>query len=176
MARRREFARGARVIAQRRLTSWFQFAPVRTVLTDLSGTLIFTLNAAALALRPFTIVRTRFLVSIQSDQVGATEDQVGAMGLAVVSDQATAVGITAIPTPIANMESDLWFVHQLLYSQFTFISGVGIQDGGLQQYEIDSKAMRKVDIGQDVVVVGERSVAGGGIDVVIGGRMLIKVN
>ena len=98
------------------------------------------------------------------------------MGLAVVSDQATAVGITAIPTPIANMESDLWFVHQLLYSQFTFISGVGIQDGGLQQYEIDSKAMRKVDIGQDVVVVGERSVAGGGIDVVIGGRMLIKVN
>ena len=105
---RRQFARGAAAISQKRLTSWFQFQPIR-VTGAAGGTIMFSLNAAALALRPFTIVRSRFEVGIISDQTAATEDQLGAIGMAVVSDQAVAVGVTAVPTPITDMGSDLWF-------------------------------------------------------------------
>ena len=175
---RRDFRRGAGAIAKKRLSSWFEFQPIASAFSAGGGTLLFSLNAAALALRPFTIVRTRFLVGIVSDQLAASETQVGALGMAVVSDQAVAVGVTAIPTPVTDMASDLWFVHQLLYNEFTFASGVGFNEDGLHQYEIDSKAMRKVDIGQDLVIVGELSGASstGGFNLTVGGRMLVKVN
>ena len=173
---RRAFRPGAAAISQKRLTSWFEFQPVGTNFTAAGGTIIFTLNAAALALRPFTIIRTRFLVSIVTDQLIADEGQVGAVGMAVVSDQAAAIGVTAVPTPITDMGSDLWFVHQLMYSDFVFESAVGITGSAQARYEIDSKAMRKVDIGQDLVVVGELSAAGNGFNSIIGGRMLVKVN
>ena len=172
----RAFRRGAAAIAAKRLTSWFQFQPADTAFSAAGGTIIFSLNAAALALRPFTIVRTRFLVGLISDQVIASESQIGAFGMAIVSDQAVAVGVTAVPTPISDMGSDLWFVHQLLYNDFTFVSGVGVSDDGMHQYEIDSKAMRKVDIGQDLVIVGELAAGFGGFTMTSGGRMLVKVN
>ena len=109
MARRREFVRGAAAISQKRLTSWFQFVPTQVSLTAAGGTIIFSLNAAALALRPFTVVRTRFKYMVISDQAAAIEIQAGAIGMAVVSDQSVAVGVTAVPTPITDMGSDLWF-------------------------------------------------------------------
>ena len=176
MARRRQFVKGAAAISQKRLTSWFQFQPVRTVLTASGGTLIFSLNAPALALRPFTVVRSRFELWIQSDQEAVSENQCAAVGMAVVSDQAVAVGVSAIPTPITDMGSDLWFVHQILNSKVTIITAVGAFSEG-QGYSVDSKAMRKVDIGQDLVVVAELSSAtSSGFDINIGGRMLVKVN
>jgi len=165
-----------RARAPKRLTSWFEFLPRTDALVAAGGTIIFTLNAAALLLRPFTIVRTRFLVSIVSDQLGADEKQIGAFGMAIVSDQAAAIGVTAIPTPITDMGSDLWFVHQMMYNDFLFISGVGVQSPADRTFEVDSKAMRKVDIGQDLVVVAEISGGSAGALFVTGGRMLVKVN
>ena len=172
----RGFKRGAAAISQKRLTSWFQFQPTRTTLTASGGTILFSLNAAALAIRPFTVVRTRFQVGIESDQIGADETQFGAVGVAVVSDQANAVGVTAVPTPITDMGSDLWFVHQMTYASFGFVTGIGFDPQMLSQYEIDSKAMRKVDIGQDLVVVAELTGGSGGFTIIVGGRMLVKVN
>ncbi len=173
MARRRDFVRGAAAIAHKRLTSWFQFLPVTTAMSAVGGTVIFSLNAAALALRPFTIVRTRFELMIISDQGAMVESQVGAFGMAVVSDQAVAVGVTAVPTPIIDMASDLWFVHQTYMAQNSSLVDVS-KDA--RYITIDSKAMRKVDIGQDIVVVAEFSGAGSGQVLTSGGRMLIKVN
>jgi hypothetical protein len=145
-------------------------------MTATGGTILASLTAAELAMRPFTVVRSRILVGVTSDQAAVSENQVAGFGIAVVSDQANAIGVTAVPTPITDLASDLWMVHQLLYNTFVFASGVGFADDGLHQYEIDSKAMRKVDIGQDLVVVGERSGAGDGINLFMGGRVLIKVH
>ena len=170
----RSSQRGARAISQKRLTSWFQFVPVETGVT--AAVILFSLNAAALALRPFTIVRTRFLLSIISDQAAVSEIQMGALGMAIVSDQAAAIGVTAVPTPITDMGSDLWFFHQLLYNEFSFLTAAGFEEGGLAQYEADSKAMRKVDIGQDLVIVAEPSATSDGFITRVGGRMLVKVN
>ncbi len=174
MARRRDFARGAAAIRQRRLTAWFEFPPGNVTLTAAGGTLSFSLNAAALAMRPFTVVRTRFELMLISDQAAAIEVQAAGFGIAVVSDEATAVGVTAIPTPITDMGSDLWFVYQLIYADESNLTD---RTKGGTKMTIDSKAMRKVDIGQDIVVVSElAATVGGGAVLTLGGRMLVKVN
>ncbi len=174
MARRRDFARGTAAIMPKRLTSWFQYQPVEATMTAAGGTIMFTLNAAALALRPFTIIRSRFEIWLRSDQNAAAEVQAAAVGMAIVSDQATAIGVTAIPTPITDMSSDLWFFYQLLHGDEASVANLVKPE---TRVSVDSKAMRKVDIGQDVVVVGEMDAAiSNGVILGVGGRQLIKVN
>jgi len=177
MARRRDFVRGAHAIAQKRLTTWFQFVPAEINLSSAnSAVLVFSLNAAALALRPFTIVRTRFVWHMFSDQGAANESQQMAAGIAVVSDEATAVGVTAVPTPMSSLGSDLWFVHEILLDRFQLVTAAGFTSPTGRFTTIDSKAMRKVDVGQDVVVVLQNGATSEGTSSVIGGRMLVKVN
>ena len=94
--------------------------------------------------------------------------------MAVVSDQVSAVGVTAIPTPFTDMASDLWFVHLNLWGDESKLTD---RSTSATRATIDSKAMRKVDIGQDIVVVGEMaSTPGTGVILSAAGRMLVKVN
>ena len=169
MARNRVMhTRGAK-----RKSLWLQFKPLSATVGAQS--LIFSLNAAALALRPFTIVRTHFSVLMFSDQAAAVEQQNGAIGLAVVSDEAVAVGITAVPTPLAQLGSSLWFAHQLLMSQSSHQVDLTLPPG---RWEIDSKAQRKVEVGSDVIVVMDNETIGGSATYIafVGGRILIKTN
>ncbi len=55
----RSFVRGPK-----RVSTWFQFLPVDTTIASGAATVFFTLNAAALALRPFTVVRTYFIYHV----------------------------------------------------------------------------------------------------------------
>ncbi len=136
--------------------------------------LLNSLNAAALALRPFTIVRTRMWMVAQSDQTGAAEDWQVALGAAVVSDQASAIGVTAVPTPFTDLSSDLWFLYEVLAGEFTFVSGVGFETASGRAKDVDSKAMRKVEDGEDVIFVGEASSLSAGVKMTQGGRFLVK--
>ena len=62
----------------RRETVWFGDVYTNTAVAAANtAVLLSSLNAAALALRPFTIVRTRGQLSIRTDQTAATEQQVG---------------------------------------------------------------------------------------------------
>ena len=168
--------RSSRDVRARRQSDWFSVQWVGNTLTVAGGTLYSSLSAAALALRPFTIVRTRLLVTVRSDQEIATEDQFGAIALAVVSDQAAAIGVTAIPTPITDLDSDLFFVHQMVANSWQFSTAVG-SGQRFASYDVDSKAMRKVNADQDVVMVGEVDTnAGSGMLLAAGGRMLIKTH
>ena len=157
----------------RRETSWISVEPVIQVV-DNSVAVTHTLNATALAKRSFTIIRTRLEVHINSDQLAVDEIAIAAIGLCVVSDQASGIGVTAVPTPITDLASDLWFVHQPLITDFTFVTGIGIDADGGTNYSIDSKAMRKVNDDEQVIVVVEGSGSGGGAGITIIGRMLIK--
>ncbi len=156
----------------RRDTLWGAGTPASSIETASGGTLLTSLGAGALALRPFTIIRNRFTFHISSDQAAAAEDQVGAYGRAVVSDQASAIGVTAVPTPITDQDSDLWHVYA------TFVQGGSRVNDGMvgRTYEIDSKAMRKVEDGQDVVSVVEFSAQGGGFRFIVTGRFLLKLH
>ena len=70
-----------------RETIWFGAqAFTQTLGVPTTTALVQSLNALALALRPFTIVRTRGSVLVNSDQNAASEDYGASFGEAVVSD------------------------------------------------------------------------------------------
>jgi len=163
----------------RRETLWFTSPGSLVVLAAANqAVLLQVLNAAALAIRPFTIIRSRGVVGISSDQTGATEDQHAAFGCAVVSQQASAAGVGSIPTPVTDDGSDLWFVYQRLMAKIQFASVSGMDANAGKIYEFDSKAMRKVEDGEDLVVVAENGPAGTGAGVRINWyvRFLIKMH
>ncbi len=158
--------------APKRQSTWFQFSPLAATITAVGGTAYFSLNAAALALRPFTIVRTHFIFQVRSDQAAANEDQSGAVGIAVVSDEASAVGITATPTPVTEAASDLWLLHSY-FAQ----AGSAVNEGRTGfNYAVDSKAMRRVDIGQDIIFAAEASSISDGLILTMAARMLVKLS
>ncbi len=138
--------------------------------------LISSLGAGMLAIRPFTIVRTRGIIGIFSDQFVATEDQEIAYGHAVVSDQANAIGITAVPTPVTDLTSDLWYVYETVLARFVFGTGVGFNPGASTLRYFDSKAMRKVEEGQDRVTVLESASTSEGCIITTSFRMLVKLH
>ena len=70
MARKR-FIRGGRSVRE---TMWISLDETQTTLASAnSAALILVLNAAGLALRPFTIIRTRGTLLVRSDQLAASE-------------------------------------------------------------------------------------------------------
>ncbi len=138
-----------------------------------TGVLLGTLNAAALALRPFTVVRTRQRLQLESDQVVASEQYRGAYGFIVVSENAAAQGIAAVPKPNTDTDAD-WFVYEPFAGSFLFISGAGFTEPTGTQHVIDSKAMRKVGVNEDIAIVIETT--GTGMTVQGNGRFLIKLH
>ena len=100
------------------------------------------------------------------------EFQSGALGLAVVSDEAVAVGVTAVPTPVTEIASDLWYAHQVYFADAVSLTDLTVGGG---RYRIDSKAMRKVEDGQDIAIVAENAAAFGQI-ISFAGRFLIKTH
>ncbi len=163
--------------AARRQTLWLPLAVGTDTLTSASSaTLVASLNAAALALRPFTIVRTRGILELHSDQQATTESQQVGFGQCVVSDQAAAIGITAVPTPDTDASSDLWFVYEWMMSTQRIITQVGFEEPSSSVHYFDSKAMRKVPDGGDLITVIEASSISSGLIIVSQLRTLIKLH
>ncbi len=171
-------ARGRRLPVARaaaRQMIWISMGVGLTTIAATTGTLLSSLNAAALALRPFTIVRTRLGLWIASDQVGATEHVAGALGMQVVTDTAVAAGAASVPTPLTDPNDD-YFVYQPFFNLFEFVSGVGVFEhgGGGSMFTVDSKAMRKVGAQDDIAITIEDRLFG--FEVAMEGRMLIKLH
>ena len=120
-----------------------------------------------------TVIRTRGLFGYSSDQVGATETQLGAIGIGVVSAQAVSVGVSAIPHPDTDASWDGWFWHSYFVSRIFFNSAIGFDGNMVQHITIDSKAMRKVGDEERVVVVVQNS-AGVGMNFFDSVRILSK--
>ena len=174
----RSFTRGRGRLGASRKTLWAGFGGSNTNLAAGAATIINSANAALLLLRPFTIVRTRLVWNVRSDQAAVTENYAAAIGLAVVSDQAVAVGVTAVPTPVTDVGSDLFLMWSAAISQFNFLSSVGFHPASGVMSEIDSKAMRKVDDDQDIVLVveDEPTIGTDGVNVAVFGRLFIKLH
>ena len=161
----------------RRETLWFSGSLAQNTFAAAStAVLLSSLNAAALALRPFTVIRTRGRISTRTDQVTAIENYNMFFGLCVVSDQASAIGVTAVPTPSTDNGSDLWFVFEQIQGHVLLTAA----DDGIAvccaDQEIDSKAMRKVEDGQDMIEVAESAAASSGQILTSFTRSLIKLH
>ena len=157
-----------------RTKMWIGGGAGPSTLAASSKTLISTLGVAALALRPFTVLRSRYEVMFESDQEGASERPEGAFGEAVVNDVAAALGITALPGPLNEIPYD-WFIWQGMIHRFQFITGTGTNNPGGTHYVIDSKAMRKVGTEDNMAQIFEMRAAVGGT-ITIEGRNLIQLH
>ncbi len=166
--------RGGRMVRE---TAWVGVTEVNIVLSGANSSAIQnSASASLLNLRPFTVVRSRIEWFCKSDQTVGLERYQAALGFAVVSDQALAIGVTAVPTPFNDIHSDLWFMHEIIAGSFTFVSGVGFEPVGGIYKSIDSRAMRKVEDGQDIALVIENSGISLGTDNMTAGRLLIKLH
>ncbi len=90
----------------------------------------------------------------------------------MVSDQAVAIGVTAVPTPITDQASDLFYFYAENYGKF---GGTAVEEQG-RQILIDSKAMRKVEDGEDLIITFETPSFVSSAVNRFGGRALIKLH
>ncbi len=138
---------------------WISSGLAEQALASGAATLLSSLNAAALALRPFTILRTRLEIMWRSDQSAASETPTGAIGIIVVKETASTIGVTAVPSPLAEPDAD-FFVYQGVTTSILSLSSIGVLERG-NRYVIDSRAMRKVGVQDDIIGVGETRSTGG---------------
>ena len=175
MARtRRQFSNR---VGPKRLTDW-AFGVIGASYVSVppsSKVVLASFSGANLSdISPGTIVRTRGMFSIASDQISATETQIGAFGIALVNDVARALGVTGIPGPATDTLWDGWFVHRFFAQRMQFASSSGFDGRGATEYEVDSKAMRKFESDQGLVVVLENNHATNGLFVATNLRFLVK--
>ena len=161
-----------------RETTWIGIGPTSSALAAASAAELFSgFSTISLALRPFTIVRTRGGMMVQSDQTGASETFGCVLTAAVVTEQAIAAGINSVPTGDLDRDSDAFFLYEEVIGRFNFISGTGTEQRGVNQTKyFDSKAMRKVEDGFDVAMVVEAQAIVDGTNVRKFGRMLVKLH
>jgi len=172
MARKSGFVRRNGVM--RRETRWIQGTFLSTTLASTNAVAITTsLSAVGLALRPFTVVRTRGQMHVRADQTSASENYAVQMGFCIVSEQALAIGVTAVPTPDTDGDSDLWYVYESLFGNIDVTTDIGRLESG-QSASYDSKAMRKVEDGEQLIQVMECPVSSAII--LDSFRMLIKLH
>ena len=119
-----------------------------------------------------TVVRTRGMLTIRAEDDSADRDIVGAFGLAVVSADAFAIGITAVPGPFSDSGWGGWLVLQPFGLHVAFASAVGV-DKIQTDIEVDSKAMRKIAPNNVLVLVAESNTGAYRISSPV--RVLLKV-
>ena len=122
-----------------------------------------------------TIVRTRGMLGVKSDQVAATEEPFGAYGVAIVSEQALAIGATAVPLPYTDADSDQWLVHGYFMADVTAGDATGFTPLATRT-DFDSKAMRKIVPGESVVFMLENGSSADGMVYTYNFAMLFKTS
>ncbi len=106
---------------------------------------------------PGTIIRTRGSIVVAPQSGLVTDlDITGAFGIGLVSQEAFAAGVASIPEPFTDSDWGGWMVIQPFAMRWEEVVGA---TEGLERmettYEIDSKAMRKVQPNSIMVFVIE---------------------
>ncbi len=157
----------------RRSTQWLGSAD-DTAVTAL-GSNVTLLDQTFAFGEPGTIVRTRGTLFVRPSVNTANATGFGVLGMAVVTDAAAAIGVTAIPAPSGASDDDAWFLWTPFATDVRFDTGIGFAMDTLTVFQFDSKAMRKVHDGSTAVVVLENDTTVS-MDFVILFRMLIKLH
>jgi len=160
------------VTTLRRKTGWIAPADQGYVSVASGGaTLVQSFDPAAAGLPAPTIVRTRGQLSVKPQSFAADVAIIGAWGIAVVSDQAFGIGITAIPKPFINADWGGWFAWGSFSHRLEFQDATGMIFGP-PPVEVDSKGMRKVTDNETIVMIAESQA--GALDISMPLRMLLK--
>ena len=122
-----------------------------------------------------TVLCTVGGVGVSPDTSAATENQLGAIGMCVVTDAATAIGITALPDPVTDVEDDVWFFYQGFANRMVVSDVTGINFNASTWYSFDSKAKRIVSTGQNIAIVAGNAHATQGFQLALNFWMLAQV-
>ncbi len=156
----------------KRSTEWVGSADQSYTVVATNGLVIQQSLAIEAAFGGSTVVRSRGELSIIPTDPSINTKIVGAMGCAVVSDQAAAAGAASIPGPITNMDWDGWFVWVPFHMVFDVTTDIGRAITS-REVPFDSKAMRKVKTGDTLVTMVESQV--GALSIAITFRTLFKL-
>ncbi len=101
--------------------------------------------------------RTRGRLLVLSDQDTVVESQIGTLGMAVVTDASVAIGATALPGPVTELDDDIWFLWEPFLDASDTMEAAAT--GIIHSQDFDSKAMRRVEEGRSVIVMVENASA-----------------
>ncbi len=118
-----------------------------------------------------TIIRTRGVLSVRTDQLAQSEGGILAVGIKLQNERARATGVNAVSAPF-TLPDQGWFVYEMLTWNSIFGTAVGLHKG----YErvVDSKAMRKVTGSDSLVLVTENLSTSFACVYTFGFHMLVK--
>ncbi len=156
MARRNKIVRSNRVVNR----GWSGFKSFDTTLAGNASALIATLVLDNPGIDE-THIRTVGLLTIRSDQVAADESQNGAIGMIVVSDTAAAAGVTSLPSPMSNIDSDGWLLHVPYLQHLNAGDDTGLVPNFSTQYHFDTKAKRIIQDGYAIAMIIQNDSATG---------------
>ncbi len=169
----------------RRLQAQHRRSPSNKTWTGLSASAYTLVNASSkVLLGSFslsnpgideTLLRVRGMFSVKSDQVATSEDQLGSIGMILVTDTALGVGITAIPGPSADDDDDGWFIHSYFAQHFHLLTAAGFVNDLAKSYPFESKAKRKVHDGNSIAIVAENTHATHALSIAVQFRVLSMV-
>jgi len=173
MAHPRSNFRRVATRATKRQVTWVPPADQGYVAVAGSGaTLIASFDPFASGFIKPTVVRTRGQVSVQLAAYSGDLSIVGAIGMGVVSDQAFGIGITAIPEPFDEAGWDGWFVWRSFSYRYEFHTAASSLKASWD-FEVDSKAMRKISDNETIVIVAQSQ--SGAFEISTPLRLLFKI-
>ena len=180
MARSRALsARGSFPARQRRKSSWEEGPGGIAVSTVTASASLILGSGAALLQDGTTLVRLRgrFRALLQVVAGSIADSEIGAFGIGIATDQAFGVGVTAVKIPITDQGWDGWLYWQAL-QLFTASTTEEFGNAGsaFQDFDIDSKAMRKLNLGDTIYGVVELTRTGSATaKILFDTRVLLKL-
>ncbi len=170
MARRsRSFARFPRKVSNYEWTSLIS----NVVINVPAATKVILGSFVLTGSEDVTLMRFRGMLNVITDAT-ASELQVGAFGMMLVSAQAFAAGAASIPGPSTDGFQD-WPVWMPIMQQSFVLSSAGFETNGGTRDVIDSKAQRKMQIGQTLAVMAENIHASQAFNVSFALRILSRL-
>ena len=163
----------------RRKTLWISSADITAPIPLVGAASVldqFLSEAFVATTGPFTIVRTVGSISVASDQEIADENVLLGLGACVVSEQARAVGVTAVPTPITDEGSELFFLYETVVQSVRFSDATGVHAPWFVTKYFDSRAQRKVESEGEAVIWTLENAFGFGCEYILKFRMLVKLS
>ncbi len=147
-----------RTDSKRRKSTWVGPANQNTVAVATGASVIigsFTPSTTVPSMNEPTVIRTRGECVVKPQAITATVSVSGAFGVGIVTDQAFVAGAGSIPRPFDDAGWDGWFMWQSFSFENTVIDATGFQSMIGRQYQVDSKAMRKIQAGETMVLMAE---------------------
>jgi len=152
---------------------WSSVSDARTTTAAASTKTLLFANTATVAL-DLTILRIRFILSVESDQVAASEDQIGALGAIVITEDAFAAGATAVPGPVSDPSADFMCFFSFI-QRLNVGTAVGLEPQFNTSYNVDVKSRRIVEPDEVLAWVVESGSESEGFITSMQGRILTRI-